>query len=155
MKFLDKPPDPFEKIIFKVEIPSEVSAKNPVIDRILGTIKERDLLSSSDEEMNIRLVLEEAVINGMRHGNKYDVSKKVKVAMGENAEGWGVIIEDEGDGFDEGDLGDPTDPAAIFLEGGRGIFLMSFIMDRVEFFNGGRGVFIFKSFPGEEKEGGE
>ena len=158
LKFLDHPPEPFDRIFFEASIPSVVAAKNPVIDAILKTLKEKSYISASDDEMNIRLVLEEGVINGMRHGNKYDEKKKVKIVFGEIGNAWAVSLEDEGEGFSPDDLPDPNDPAAIFLEGGRGVFLMNVFMNRVEYYNGGRGVLLVKNIggaSGEAAKGGE
>ena len=157
LKFLDHPPEPFDRVFYEVSVPSVVAEKNPVIDAILGGLKEKSLISAQEEEMNIRLVLEEAIINGMRHGNNYDANKKVKVVFGEIGNAWAVSFEDEGDGFSPDDLPDPDDPAAVFLEGGRGVFLMNVFMNRVEYYNGGRGVLLVKNIgaSGEAAEGGK
>jgi serine/threonine-protein kinase RsbW len=158
LKFLDHPPEQFDRVLYEVSVPSVVAEKNPVLDAILNTLKEKSWLAAAEEEMNVRLVLEEAIINGMRHGNKYDVNKKVKVIFGEIGNAWAVSFEDEGEGFSPDDLPDPDDPAAVFLEGGRGVFLMNVFMNRVEYYNGGRGVLLVKNIgeaSGDASEGGK
>jgi serine/threonine-protein kinase RsbW len=156
LKFLAHPPEPFDRVLYEVSVPSVVAEKNPVIDAILAALKEKSYISAQEEEMNVRLVLEEAIINGMKHGNNYDEKKKLKAAFGEIGNAWAVSFEDEGEGFSPGDLPDPDDPASVFLEGGRGVFLMNVFMNRVEFYNGGRGVLLVKNIgaSGEAAEGG-
>lgn len=146
MEFLDKRPESFDLVLLKAEIPSDIKAKNPVIDEVLGILRGTEYLTGGEEDLlNIRLVLEEAIVNSIRHGNKYDVRKSVKVEVGEIGDHWGVVIEDEGDGFAPEDLPDPNDPAAIFNESGRGVYLMNYFMDKVIYFNNGSGVYFEKS----------
>jgi serine/threonine-protein kinase RsbW len=142
MEFSEHEPEGFARLLYEVNIPSEVPAKNPVINTILETLKKKKFLKTNEDEMNLRLVLEEAIINAIRHGNGLDPAKRVKVALGETGAGWGVSVEDEGPGFKPEDLPDPDDPVAIFEEGGRGVFLMSHFMDNVIFFKGGSGVLL-------------
>jgi serine/threonine-protein kinase RsbW len=142
MEFSEHEPKGFVRLFYEVNIPSEVPAKNPVINTILETLKEKEFLKTNEDEMNLRLVLEEAIINAIRHGNGLDPAKRVKVALGETGAGWGVSVEDEGPGFNQENLPDPDNPAAIFDEGGRGVFLMNHFMDKVIFFKGGSGVLL-------------
>jgi serine/threonine-protein kinase RsbW len=50
------------------------------------------------------------------------------------------IVSDEGEGFDPSNLADPTAPENIELEGGRGIFLINSLCDKVEFKNEGKSI---------------
>lgn len=144
MEFQEKRPELFENTLYEASIPSEVAAKNPVIDAILALLDERGHVTTKDDQMNVRLVLEEAIINGIKHGNNLDPEKNVKIYLGESPGGWGVGVEDQGDGFSPDDLPDPDDPASLFLEGGRGVFLMDHFGDRLIYYNGGRGMVFFK-----------
>jgi hypothetical protein len=51
------------------------------------------------EEFNFRLVLDEAVDNAIRHGNRNDPDKKVMVIIKESEGKVNIIVRDEGSGF--------------------------------------------------------
>ena len=61
-------------------------------------------------------------------------------------------IEDEGPGFDPLKLPDPTKKENLLLEGGRGVFLMQKLMDKVEYDDKGNKVSMIKLI--KEKKGG-
>jgi serine/threonine-protein kinase RsbW len=48
-------------------------------------------------------------------------------------------VEDEGEGFDPGDLDDPVSPENLLREGGRGMFLIRALMKDLHVENTGRG----------------
>jgi serine/threonine-protein kinase RsbW len=81
----------------------------------------------------IRLALEEAIVNGFRHGNRNDPTKAVffraqiddKAAMFE--------IEDQGPGFDPKAIPDPTDQFNIEMPSGRGVMLIKAYMTDVAY----------------------
>jgi serine/threonine-protein kinase RsbW len=87
--------------------------------------------------------LTEAVNNAIVHGNKSDMRKKVTVKC-EVLPGWLVVeVEDQGGGFDPGQVGSPLRKKNLLKEDGRGIFLMKTLMDKVEFDVGRTGVHVF------------
>jgi anti-sigma regulatory factor (Ser/Thr protein kinase) len=49
-------------------------------------------------------------------------------------------MADEGKGFDHGGVVDPTDPARRLIPGGRGVFLMRRLVDRLEYNEAGNAV---------------
>jgi anti-anti-sigma factor len=67
----------------------------------------------------------------MLHGNKLDPARKVRVVLCADAERWGAIIEDEGDGFQPSDIPDPNDLETMLSESGRGIQLMDGYLDEL------------------------
>ena len=56
----------------------------------------------------IKLAMEEALINAVKHGNRFDLSKKVTANFDIDAEQAVITIADEGDGFDPVAVPDPT-----------------------------------------------
>jgi anti-sigma regulatory factor (Ser/Thr protein kinase) len=54
---------------------------------------------SAIEEFDFRLVLDEAVDNAIRHGNRNDPNKKVMVIIKEFEGKVNIIVRDEGSGF--------------------------------------------------------
>ncbi len=85
----------------------------------------------------IKLALEEAVTNAFRHGNQKDPDKHITVRYEIDATKILIEIEDEGPGFDPGDVPDPTLPEYIDRPHGRGIMLMRAYLDTVEYIKGG------------------
>src|SRR5262249_20754547 len=79
---------------------------------------------SSKDVFGMRLVLEEAVVNGLKHGNQFDPVKRVRVRCQVNAERAVVEVEDEGPGFDPSEVPDPLDPETLERPCGRGLLLM-------------------------------
>jgi serine/threonine-protein kinase RsbW len=104
-------------------------------------------LSFSPEEIfSIKLSLEEALTNAMRHGNKLDPTLSVDVTLTADHEKIVIKVKDEGAGFDARHIHDPTSGENAQKPGGRGVFLMKRLMDRVEYFDGGRGIEMVKFF---------
>ncbi len=98
-----------------------------------------------DQELypNILISLTEAVNNAFQHGNANDLSKQVCVRTNRNNRVLCFRITDEGPGFDPEQLPDPTAPENVEKPGGRGVFLMRQLCDRVRFTDNGSTVELF------------
>ena len=81
----------------------------------------------------VRLALEEALINGFRHGNKGDATKSVTVRCHVDAGLMQLEVQDEGEGFNPETVPDPTAAENIEIPSGRGIMLMRAYMTSVEY----------------------
>ncbi len=99
---------------------------------------------SEPELFAIRLAVEEALVNAIKHGNGSDPSKKVRIEYEIDPEQVRIRIEDEGPGFDPDDVPDPTDPEFLERPCGRGLMLMRHYMSHVEFSQKGNCVEMFK-----------
>ena len=87
-----------------------------------------------EERMNgLMLSVTEATTNAIKHANKSDESKLVKINV--NIVGRKVIIsvKDEGIGFDPQKIPDPTEPENLLKDSGRGVYLMRFYMDDLKY----------------------
>ncbi len=84
--------------------------------------------------------LTEAVNNAINHGNCNDEHKKVKINCIWSERELTFRVSDEGCGFDHRTIPDPTTRENICMSGGRGVFLMCHLTDRITFMNGGRTV---------------
>ncbi|MEL6987923.1 MAG: ATP-binding protein [Bacteroidota bacterium] len=91
---------------------------------------------------NILISLTEAVNNAIIHGNELDESKFVEVTCKKQNKELCISVSDEGEGFDPNDIPDPTAPENIVKIGGRGVFLIKKLCDRVAFRNNGSTVEI-------------
>jgi serine/threonine-protein kinase RsbW len=81
----------------------------------------------------IKLAVEEAVTNAIKHGNGMDPRKVVHFSYDVGLERTVITVADEGDGFDYDDLADPTADENLEKPTGRGIMLMRAYMDEVVF----------------------
>nr|WP_320117771.1 ATP-binding protein [uncultured Marinifilum sp.] len=114
-----------------LEFPSElenISRVEKLIDDITSSHN-----ISSEIYGKISVAIIEAVNNAILHGNRLDVSKKVKIEYNIDEEAIQFIVEDEGTGFDFANIPDPTLPENLEKTHGRGIFLMNHLADDIEF----------------------
>ena len=106
---------------------------------VYNTILESlDSGSYTDEDrFALELVLDEALTNAVKRGNKNDPNKKVVVEFTASAEKLDVRITDEGEGFDIRKISDPTCDEGIVRDRGRGIFLVGQLADDVKYEDSG------------------
>ncbi|MDH3650680.1 MAG: ATP-binding protein [Saprospiraceae bacterium] len=92
---------------------------------------------------DILISLTEAVNNAIIHGNCQNRTKNVVIDHTyEKKIGLTFKISDEGSGFDYTSIPDPTRVENLENTGGRGVFLMRQLSDRIRFANNGRTVII-------------
>lgn len=108
--------------------------------------------NSEREVFGIRLALEEAIVNAIRHGHGYDPAKTVRFRYLLAPEGLHAEVCDEGPGFDPDRLPDPLALENLERPGGRGVFLMRHYMTHVQYDPPGNRVSLFKaSAPANER----
>ncbi|MDB5296438.1 MAG: anti-sigma regulatory factor [Phycisphaerales bacterium] len=124
------------------DIPSDFAASRDVQDAVMADVAARGF----DEEsaFAIRISLEEAVVNAIRHGNKFDVAKRVRVESVVSDRTAEISVEDEGPGFDRGHIPDPTAEENLCRPNGRGILLIESYMNAVRWEQNGRRVHMTK-----------
>jgi serine/threonine-protein kinase RsbW len=118
-----------------LELPSDVTLMNSVLEYLLDRVDKLGLVQI--EQSNLFVALDEAFVNAVKHGNRNDAAKMLRVTAELSAREAIFTIEDEGDGFDVHAIPDPTDPANLFKSSGRGVLLIYNIMDEVEYSRGG------------------
>lgn len=116
-----------EKIEF--ELPSDISLMNGVLHYLHERVVQLGIINP--ESSNLFIALDEAFANAVKHGNKGDVSKIVRITADLSAKEARFTIEDEGEGFRVTEIPDPRDPANLFKTSGRGVLLIYNIMDEV------------------------
>ncbi|MGD0648931.1 MAG: ATP-binding protein [Acidobacteriaceae bacterium] len=114
-----------------MKLESELSSVDLVEAKAEGLAREAGF--DDDTSSQIAMVVREAVINAILHGNKNDPSKHVRWSYELNDEALRFKIADEGPGLDPDTVPDPLAPENILRSSGRGIFLMRAIMDEVHF----------------------
>jgi serine/threonine-protein kinase RsbW len=118
-----------EKIEF--ELPSDLSLMNGVLQYLLERVSRLGLIRP--DRSNLFIALDEAFVNAVKHGNKNDPHKLVRITAELSPKEACFTVEDEGDGFNIKDIPDPCDPANLFKTSGRGVLLIYNIMDEVEY----------------------
>ncbi|MDO8303160.1 MAG: ATP-binding protein, partial [Sedimentisphaerales bacterium] len=88
---------------------------------------------SQSDVFGIRLSIEEALINAVRHGNNDNPHKKVCVAYSIAADKFEISIEDEGCGFSPVAVPDPRCGENLYKATGRGLLLIRTYMDSVDY----------------------
>jgi serine/threonine-protein kinase RsbW len=88
----------------------------------------------------VRLALEEAVINAVKHGYGNDPRKRARIWWVVSASAVKLVVEDDGAGFDPDRVPDPRLPGNQARPSGRGVFLMRFYMSWVRFNDAGNRV---------------
>jgi len=87
-----------------------------------------------DEKLtNVLLAVTEATTNAIIHANKCDINKKVTIDASVENSKLIIKIKDEGEGFDPGNIPDPTEPENLLKDSGRGIYLMRVYMDDLQY----------------------
>ena len=84
---------------------------------------------------SIDLAIRESVANAVKHGNKFDETKKVQITFSDLSEGFEITVRDFGSGFAVDEIPDPTDPENLLKTNGRGILFMRSFMDEVDWEN--------------------
>lgn len=100
-----------------------------------------------DVAFGVRLALEEALCNAIKHGNECCPDKSVTIRYAITSEQIEIIVRDEGPGFCPEDVPDPTATERVSMPSGRGILLMRAYMDKVEYRDCGREVYFMKRRP--------
>jgi len=85
------------------------------------------------EQSNLFVALDEAFVNAVKHGNKFDAKKLVRITAEVSKQEARFTIEDEGEGFDVKNIPDPLDPENLFKTSGRGVLFIYNIMDEVKY----------------------
>src|SRR5689334_24511575 len=118
-----------EKIEF--ELPSDLALMNGVLEYLQDRVAKLGLIKP--DRSNLFVALDEAFVNAVKHGNKSDPTKLVRITAELTPQEASFTVEDEGEGFDIKQIPDPCDPANLFRTSGRGVLLIYNIMDEVEY----------------------
>jgi len=118
-----------EKIEF--ELPSDLALMNGVLDYLQERVAKLGLIRP--ERSNLLVALDEAFVNAVKHGNKNDPTKLLKITAELSPQEASFTVEDEGEGFAVHEIPNPCDPENLFRASGRGVLLIYNIMDEVEY----------------------
>jgi serine/threonine-protein kinase RsbW len=127
---------------YHIEIPSEATATPAVRQRIAEHLRANGF--GEEDIGDIEVALEEALLNAIRHGNRNDPARKVRVTYGTANDSLHVLVSDEGEGFDPSAVPDPTHPENRGRPGGRGLLLIRHYMSGARFLGKGSDLLMWK-----------
>jgi len=125
-----------------VTIPSDLAEARRIQTQIADELRSADY--SEHDNFSIKLALEEALVNAIKHGNQMDADKSVLISYLVTSERFEIQIVDEGPGFNPDDVPDPTAIENIERPCGRGLLLMRGFMTGVEYLGRGNIVRMWK-----------
>jgi len=112
-------------------IPSDPEEARTIQEQIEQLLQAR---AANDHDIfSIRLALEEALVNAIKHGNQMDRNKKVSICYRLSVDRFEIDISDEGEGFDPSEVPDPTAIENLERPCGRGLMLMRHYMSEVQY----------------------
>jgi serine/threonine-protein kinase RsbW len=117
--------------LIEFEVPSVISLMHIVLEYLMKRVEKLGVVKA--EQSNLFVALDEAFVNAVKHGNKFDLTKLVRITMEASRSEARFTIEDEGEGFDVNSIPDPLDPANLFKTSGRGVLFIYNIMDEVKY----------------------
>ncbi len=118
-----------EKIDF--EVPSLITLMDDILEYLMKRVEKLGVVRP--EKSNLFVALDEAFVNAVKHGNKFDKHKMVRISVEITPKRASFTIEDEGEGFDVSTIPDPTDPENLLKTSGRGVMFIYNIMDEVSY----------------------
>lgn len=149
IKFVDK-----EDVVaglhenIEFELPSAISLMHIVLEYLMKRVEKLGVCSP--EQSNLFVALDEAFVNAVKHGNKYDAQKLVRITAEVSKAEARFTIEDEGEGFDVKNIPDPLDPENLFKTSGRGVLFIYNIMDEVKYNDRGNRLTMVKKAKQDE-----
>ncbi len=129
--------------LLEFTIASDYCAGRKAQKKILDEVAKNGFNSHS--AFAIKLALEEAMVNAIKHGNKGETGKHVRIQARISPGHIELTVEDEGEGFERKTVPDPTRTENLQKCSGRGILLMESYMDDVRWEQGGRRVVMTKN----------
>lgn len=140
---MNQPRDVRPAVAVDITIPSDAADARRIQDDIEQLLRVRHI--AEHDIFSIKLALEEALVNAIKHGNQMDRAKKVRIAYQLFTDRFDVQISDDGRGFDPSDVPDPTAFENLERPCGRGLMLMRHYMTEVAFNERGNGVTMSKA----------
>lgn len=126
----------------ELTIPSDLAEARRVQELIESALSAAAY--TEHEVFSIKLALEEALVNAIKHGNQLDPDKRVFVVYNVTPDRFDIRITDEGAGFNPEDVPDPTAIENLERPCGRGLLLMRGFMTEVEYHGRGNVVSMAK-----------
>lgn len=118
---------------------------NPnIVSQIESYLKDISVQINIQEKFpNILISLTEAVNNAVIHGNNCNVNKNIRIIFTTQKTGIMIRVEDQGIGFEKSTICDPSCDENVEKLGGRGVFMMYKLSDKLAYYKNGSAVEMF------------
>jgi serine/threonine-protein kinase RsbW len=131
----------------------DVASRLDMLEVVQTVLAHLASLVGFDEDAShyLSVAVRESVVNAIKHGNRLDETKRVRIEFTTRPEALEMEVRDEGKGFDPGSIADPLAPENLLKAEGRGIFFMRSFVDSVDYSfpsEGGTVVRLRKSLKG-------
>lgn len=158
------------KNTLKLRFKTDINIINAVVNYL---VKETEELYTEEAQLDLKLGLNELILNAVEHGNlgisflekneavqndslpelyeerlsieKY-ANKEVEIEYIQRSDAAEWIIRDQGDGFNPGTVPNPLSDDGVLRLHGRGIFICKFQFDELEYIGKGNIVRVLKKF---------
>ena len=138
-------PEALGELFFNRVFAASEEQKLAAIEDAMSAAAKRFCLNENDDYF-IRLCLDEALTNAVRHGCGADPSLSVDFRLYADGRKASFYVKDQGKGFDpRGIMALYEDQAQNESASGRGLVIMDGVLDELCFFDSGRGVLMVKS----------
>ena len=126
----------------KFQVDSELANVQKTSEEVLSFL--RPLPLGEAALFDIRLCLEEALINAMKYGNALKKEVPVELDVEGSAGEVRITVKDQGPGFDVSKRECCTDEKNLYRNHGRGVYLIHQLMDEVRYNEKGNSLLMVK-----------
>jgi serine/threonine-protein kinase RsbW len=119
------------RIQFDQTFPSDLALVRTIQDDIEQGLQANRFGDS--DVFAVKLAVEEALVNAIKHGNQLDPAKNFRVAYSIDENHFSITITDEGPGFNPEEVPDPREECNLDRPCGRGVFIIRHFMTSVEY----------------------
>lgn len=127
-------------------LPADLAVTERVLQEMVESLRSAPPVYGDLDE--VQLAVREALNNAIRHGSRLNSHKRIVVRCRcSRKDGLWIMVRDQGRGFRPEKLPDPTHPENLEKCGGRGIYIIRCLMDKVEFRDQGREIHMRRRRP--------
>ncbi len=146
---------------YSSSVPSTIDSIRIVVEELISSLQRECGELNESFLFELKVILNELLINAIRHGNLEDENKGVKINAGIGLHGkLYIIIEDEGCGYDFVHTCDQLKPfcedtqTSDMSESGRGILILRSLCDKVKVNSKGNKIIVLKEITNNQSTAG-
>lgn len=129
--------------LLDLRMPADSQAVAAVVDAISEVLTRREV--PEQKRFDVALAVQEALANAVVHGCGNDPSKQVRCQVRSDPHGRIlIVVSDPGPGFNPDLLSDPMRHENLYVDHGRGVYLIRQLMDEVSFERSGNEIRMWK-----------
>jgi len=129
--------------LLDLSMPADSEQVGAVVDAISEVLVRREV--PEQKRFDVALAVQEALANAVVHGCGNDPSKQVRCQVRSDPHGRIlIVVSDPGPGFNPDRLADPKRDENLYVDHGRGVYLIRQLMDEVSFERSGKEIRMWK-----------